>query len=56
LEKNLGEDEEEDDDYIDEEEMLDVRWFQRNEVLSGRWRGFAPSSPHNIIIEYIEER
>jgi hypothetical protein len=29
---------------------------QRNEVLSGRWRGFAPSSPHNIIIEYIEER
>ncbi len=29
---------------------------QRNEVLSGRWRGFAPSNPHNIIIEYIEER
>ena len=28
---------------------------QRNEVLSGRWRGFAPSNPHKIIIEYIEE-
>lgn len=29
---------------------------QRNEVLSGRWRGFAPTNPHKIIIEYIEER
>ena len=28
---------------------------QRNEVLSGRWRGFAPSNPHKIIIEYTEE-
>ena len=28
---------------------------QRNEVLSGRWRGFPPSNPHKIIIEYIEE-
>ena len=28
---------------------------QRNEVLSGRWRGFAPSNPHKIIIEYSEE-
>ncbi len=28
---------------------------KRNEVLSGRWRGFAPSNPHKIIIEYIEE-
>ncbi len=27
----------------------------RNEVLSGRWRGFAPSNPHKIIIEYSEE-
>ncbi len=28
---------------------------RRNEVLSGRWRGFAPSNPHKIIIEYSEE-
>ena len=28
---------------------------QRNEVLSGRWRGFAPANPHKIIIEYSEE-
>ena len=28
---------------------------KRNEVLSGRWRGFAPLNPHKIIIEYIEE-
>ncbi len=28
---------------------------KRNEVLSGRWRGFAPSNPHKIIIEYSEE-
>ena len=28
---------------------------KRNEVLSGRWRGFAPSNPHKIIIEYTEE-
>lgn len=28
---------------------------RRNEVLSGRWRGFAPSNPHKIIIEYAEE-
>ena len=28
---------------------------KRNEVLSGRWRGFAPLTPHKIIIEYIEE-
>jgi hypothetical protein len=27
----------------------------RNEVLSGRWRGFAPDNPHKIIIEYSEE-
>ncbi len=27
----------------------------RNEVLSGRWRGFAPTNPHKIIIEYSEE-
>ena len=24
---------------------------KRDEVLSGRWRGFAPSTPHKIIIE-----
>ncbi len=28
---------------------------RRNEVLSGRWRGFAPANPHKIIIEYSEE-
>lgn len=28
---------------------------KRNEVLSGRWRGFAPANPHKIIIEYSEE-
>jgi len=28
---------------------------KRNEVLSGRWRGFAPANPHKIIIEYVEE-
>lgn len=28
---------------------------KRNEVLSGRWRGIAPSNPHKIIIEYREE-
>ena len=27
----------------------------RNEVLSGRWRGFAPDNSHKIIIEYSEE-
>ena len=27
-----------------------------NEVLSGRWRGFAPTGPHKIVIEYSEER
>ncbi|MBC8281600.1 MAG: hypothetical protein H8E48_12500 [Chloroflexi bacterium] len=28
---------------------------KRNEVLSGRWRGYSPSVPHKIIIEYSEE-
>ncbi len=28
---------------------------QRDEVLSGRWRGFPPSTVHKIIIEYTEE-
>ena len=28
---------------------------KRNEVLSGRWRGTAPTSVHKIIIEYTEE-
>ncbi len=28
---------------------------KRDEVLSGRWRGFAPTTPHKIIIEYTEE-
>ena len=27
----------------------------RNGVLSGRWRGAAPSNAHTIIIEYSEE-
>ncbi len=27
----------------------------RDEPLSGRWRGVAPSIPHRIIIEYSEE-
>jgi len=27
----------------------------RNEVLSGRWRGTAPTNAHRIIIEYQEE-
>ena len=28
---------------------------KRNEVLSGRWRGTAPTTVHKIIIEYTEE-
>ena len=28
---------------------------KRNEVLSGRWRGAAPTNIHKIIIEYTEE-
>ena len=28
---------------------------KRDEVLSGRWRGTAPTSVHKIVIEYIEE-
>ena len=28
---------------------------KRDEVLSGRWRGTAPTSVHKIIIEYNEE-
>ena len=28
---------------------------KRDEVLSGRWRGTAPSSVHKIVIEYAEE-
>ena len=28
---------------------------KKDEVLSGRWRGVAPTSPHKIIIEYTEE-
>ena len=36
-----------------------LRWQgprgRRYEVLSGRWRGFAPSNTHKIIIEYAEE-
>ena len=28
---------------------------KRNEVLSGRWRGTAPTNIHKIIIEYTEE-
>ena len=28
---------------------------KRDEVLSGRWRGFAPATVHKIIIEYTEE-
>ena len=28
---------------------------KRNEVLSGRWRGTAPTTSHKIIIEYTEE-
>ena len=27
----------------------------RDEVLSGRWRGTAPTNSHAIIIEYTEE-
>ena len=27
----------------------------RDEVLSGRWRGTAPTSVHKIVIEYTEE-
>ena len=27
----------------------------RDEVLSGRWRGTAPANAHTIIIEYSEE-
>jgi hypothetical protein len=28
---------------------------KRDEVLSGRWRGLAPTSTHKIVIEYTEE-
>ena len=28
---------------------------KRDEVLSGRWRGVAPTSIHKIVIEYTEE-
>jgi len=28
---------------------------KQDEVLSGRWRGTAPTSVHKIIIEYTEE-
>ena len=28
---------------------------KRDEVLSGRWRGTAPTSVHKIVIEYTEE-
>ena len=28
---------------------------KRDEVLSGRWRGVAPTSAHKIVIEYTEE-
>ena len=28
---------------------------KRDEVLSGRWRGTAPTSVHKIVIEYAEE-
>ena len=28
---------------------------KRDEVLSGRWRGVAPTSTHKIVIEYVEE-
>ena len=28
---------------------------EKNEVLSGRWRGTAPTTVHKIIIEYTEE-
>ena len=28
---------------------------KRNEVLSGRWRGTAPTFVHKIVIEYTEE-
>ena len=28
---------------------------KRDEVLSGRWRGVAPTSAHKIVIDYIEE-
>ena len=28
---------------------------KRDEVLSGRWRGTAPSSVHKIVVEYTEE-
>ena len=28
---------------------------KKDEVLSGRWRGVAPTSTHKIIIEYTEE-
>lgn len=28
---------------------------KRDEVLSGRWRGVAPTSVHKIVIEYTEE-
>jgi len=27
----------------------------RDEVLSGRWRGVAPTGAHQIVIEYTEE-
>ncbi len=28
---------------------------KQNEVLSGRWRGTAPTTAHKIVIEYTEE-
>ena len=28
---------------------------KRDEVLSGRWRGTAPTVAHKVLIEYIEE-
>ncbi len=28
---------------------------KRDEVLSGRWRGTAPTSAHKIVVEYSEE-
>lgn len=27
----------------------------RDEVLSGRWRGTAPTTAHKILVEYVEE-
>jgi len=28
---------------------------KRDEVLSGRWRGTAPTTVHKILVEYVEE-